>query len=210
MSGAGTLELPSEYRVYSTSNNDDTFLLKTTISSDVTNISPVIDLSRIGCVIIENDVNAVVTGEENSDLGAAGQARSKYISRRVVLDDGQEAEDLRVYLTADIPTGAEVKVYAKLLNDTDSTPFDERPWTLLSQTTPPSTVGFRDYIFDLPTDTGTDTLGEIGAKGSVSGVYTYNTSFTGFKTFAVKIVLLSSSTAIVPKIRDMRAIALQV
>lgn len=210
MSGAGTLELPVEYRVFSASNYTDTFFLKSTISSDVANISPVIDLSRIGCVVIENDVNAISTNEENSDLDAPGQARSKYISRRVVLDDGQEAEDLRVYLTADIQTGAEVKVYAKLLNDTDSTTFDNRPWTLMTQTTPPSTVGYRDYIFDLPTDTGTDTLGEFGAKDSVSGVYTYNTSFTGFKTFAVKIVLLSSSTAIVPKIRDMRAIALQV
>lgn len=193
MTGSGTLELPVEYRVYSHSNDDDTFRIKATLSSEVSNISPIIDLSRIGCVIVENDITS-----------------SNYISRRVVLDDGQEAEDLRVYLTADIPTGASVQVYAKLLNETDPAAFDSRPWTLLSQTTPPSTVGFRDYIFDIPVDTGLDTASSEGARDLVSGVYTYNTSYEGFKTFAIKIVLSSSSNAIVPKIRDMRAIALQV
>ena len=45
------------------------------------------------------------------------------------------------------------------------------------------------------------------ANNSVS--YTSGTStFTSFKTFAIKIVLTGTSTTDVPKVRDFRAIAL--
>lgn len=203
LSTTGTSDLFDEKKVFSNSSLVDTFLLRANLNSDVDNISPIIDLNKIGCVVVANYVNNDVTNETTN----TGSAYSKYISRKVVLDNGQEAEDLRIYLTADLPAGSSVKVYAKLLNDTDTATFTSRPWVLMSETAPINTLGFKEYYYTLPSGGTTTAAGGLDAG---TGVYTYSTNYKGFKTFAVKIVLLSTSTAIVPIIRDMRAIALQV
>lgn len=199
----GTTELPVELKVFSASNTADTFKLRSVFTTQDSNISPVFDTSKMACVVVSNYVNNDITNESTN----TGNAYSKYISRKVVLDDGQEADDLRVYLTANLPAGTSVKVYAKLLNDTDGTLFDDRPWLLLTETSPLNTLGFKEYYYSIPT--GSTTTPE-GALSSSTGVYTYSTNYSTFKTFAVKIVMLSGSTSSVPIIRDMRAIALQV
>ena len=197
----GTTELSSELKTYSTSNIANTFKLRSSFTTANTNISPVFDVSKLACVIVGNYVNNDVTNETTN----TGSAYSKYISRKVVLDDGQEADDLRVYLTANLPSGTSVKVYAKLLNDTDVTLFNNRPWLLLTENGPLNTQGFKEYYYTIPV--GSTSTSGGGLDGS--GVYQYSTNYLTFKTFAVKIVLLSSSTSSVPIIRDMRAIALQ-
>ena len=197
----GTTELSSELKTYSTSNIANTFKLRSSFTTANTNISPVFDVSKLACVIVGNYVNNDVTNETTN----TGSAYSKYISRKVVLDDGQEADDLRVYLTANLPSGTSVKVYAKLLNDTDVTLFNNRPWLLLTENGPLNTQGFKEYYYTIPV--GSTSTSGGGLDGS--GVYQYSTNYLTFKTFAVKIVLLSSSTSSVPIVRDMRAIALQ-
>jgi len=201
LSTTGTTELPAELKTFSTSNISNTFKLRTSFTTETSNISPVFDIDKLACVIVSNYVNDSFTNE----TGEAGNAYSKYISRKVVLDDGQEADDLRIYLTSQLPSGTSVKVYAKLLNDTDATAFDLRPWLLLTENAPLNTQGFKEYYYTIPT--GNTTTSGGGLSGG--GVYTYSTNYSTFKTFAVKIVLLSGSTSHVPIIRDMRAIALQ-
>jgi transcription antitermination factor NusG len=203
LSTTGTTDLFDEKKVFSNSSVVDTFVLRANLNSEVDNISPIIDLNKIGCVVVANYVNNDATNETTN----TGSAYSKYISRKVILDNGQEAEDLRIFLTADLPVGSSVKVYAKLLNDTDTATFTSRPWVLMTETAPINTLGFKEYYYTLPAGGTTTAPGGIDAG---TGVYTYSTYYKGFKTFAVKIVLLSTSTAIVPIIRDMRAIALQV
>ena len=203
LNAVGTTNLLDERKVFTNSSIADTFILRANLNSDADNISPIIDLNKIGCVVVANYTNNDSTNETTD----TGSAYSKYISRKVILDNGQEAEDLRIFLTADLPIGSSVKVYAKLLNDTDTATFTSRPWVLMTETAPINTLGFKEYYYTLPAG-GTSTA--PGGLDAGTGVYTYSTHYTGFKTFAVKIVLLSSSTATVPIIRDMRAIALQV
>lgn len=202
---SGTTELPAELKTFSVSTTADTFMLRSTFTTQNSNISPVFDISKMACVVVNNYVNNDVTNETTN----TGSAYSKYISRKVVLDDGQEADDLRIYLTADLPAGASVKVYGKFLNDTDATAFDDRPWLLMTETAPLNTQGFKEYYYTIPTVTSPVTA-PAGGLSSSTGVYTYSTNYSTFKTFAVKIVLLSSSTSSVPIVRDMRAIAMQV
>jgi hypothetical protein len=50
-----------------------------------------------------------------------------------------------------------------------------------------------------------------GVNGIANNSVSYTsagTAFTTFRTFAIKIVMSSSNTGIVPRIKDMRAIAL--
>jgi hypothetical protein len=49
-----------------------------------------------------------------------------------------------------------------------------------------------------------------GASGEVQYVNSSSVTYTGFKQFAIKIVLLSTSPSRVPRVRDFRAIALQI
>jgi hypothetical protein len=241
--------------------------------------------------------NVTAVSRFNEALGNGLAAGSRYISKTVVLTDGQDSEDLVVFLSAYRPQGTNVQVYTKLLNATDSDPFDDKSWTPMLETTTnlvSSLVNRDDYVelqyvmpqsvsvhtsnisvnttssnvvftsgrttgdftpdmFIYVTDpitqtfavrrvlqvinstalavasnlTFTSTNAAIGyIEGSLAqcNAFRYNlnngivryvcnstdSAFDGYKTFAIKIVLTSNATQIVPRIADMRALALQI
>ena len=255
-------------------------------------ISPVVDTSPVSVTTIENIVN----NDSTDETTRYGNSSVKYISKNVVLADGLDAEDIKVYITAYKPTQADVLVYAKILASDDSDSFDDKDWTLLQQVTesnlhsdsldetdyieyeygfkltPPSTklsgvitsssnttitgsgtsftvdLAANDIvkIVDSSTLTGYDiaVVNSIAnntsltlktsttfSSGSASlekvsqpkAAFKYNrdsnivTYFDGdkaqhstYKTFALKIVLLSSSTKYVPILKDLRALAVSI
>lgn len=199
-----TTELTFDAAIRSYSNEqadlggDKSFAVNLGMLSQTSTVSPVIDLRKCSMVVIANDVNNDDTDE---DIGI-GNARSKYVSRQVVLDDGQEAEDLRVYLSQYVPTGTSVKVYGKFLHQADPESFEEKDWIELTATPPSgSSSSFAEYTYDIP-----------AASLNGDDIFEYTSggvTYTGkIKTFAVKIVLLSDKTCVVPKCRELRAIAL--
>lgn len=213
LSTTGTTHLLTSTGIRSQSDSGTGDLdIMATLSTEVENISPILDLSRMGCVVISNYISTAVTNEYTP---AAGTARSKYITRRVILDDDYDADDLRVYVTADIPGLASIAVHAKLLHATDTTAFDDRPWTEL-ETTSLSSPGAKEYTYTIPLHTGTgrtDKNSVYGARDPNDLIYYYSTDggttkYEGFKVFAVKILLLSEESAQPPVVYDMRAIAL--
>ena len=130
------------------------------VSIPVTSISsktsPFIDDIKSNIVTIENVICicADITGEIEP---AGGNATAKYVSKRVVLAEGQDAEDLVVYLSAYKPSNTNVRVFAKLLNGEDSSGIDNKWWTPLNQNTSPAVVSsridrndFREFAYDLP------------------------------------------------------------
>jgi hypothetical protein len=198
-----TTELTFDAAIRSYSNEqadldgDKSFKIQLGMSTQTSTVSPVVDLRKCSMVVVANDINNDATDE---DIGI-GDARSKYVSRQVVLDDGQEAEDLKVYLSQKMPAGTDVKVYGKFLHQSDPAAFEDKEWIELV-TTPPTVTSssFVEYSYDIPST-------ELNG-----GVFEYTTdgvTYTGYKTFAVKVVLLSSQTSVVPKCRELRAIALQ-
>ena len=60
-----------------------------------------------------------------------GNAEAKYISKRITLAEGQNAEDIRVYVTAFRPSGTDVRVFTKIKNVSDLESFDDKNWTEL-------------------------------------------------------------------------------
>lgn len=259
-------------------------------------VSPVIDLNPASVVVLQNNINNTSANETTR----YGSARVKYISKRVVLANGLDAEDLKFYLTAYKPSGTSVLVYAKLLSSDDSDDFNDKEWTLLSQDTEADLysdlANLNDYIeyqYSVPrtppsssvngvvttnsntTLTGTNTtfttdfsagdlikivnsssltdyeinvVSNVGGAGTITlaaatGPYS-NTTTSGltiekvtqpkaafkyskdeaivryydgsqsahstYKVYAIKVVLLSSSTEVVPTIKDIRAVAVSV
>ena len=65
--------------------------------------------------------------EEAPSLPYASESR--YITRRVALNDGFEASDLNVYVDVNRPAGTNVKVYYRILSESDTETFDEKFYT---------------------------------------------------------------------------------
>jgi hypothetical protein len=144
---------------------------------------------------------AIFNGE---DKKSGGNSDVRYITRRVTLADGFDSGDLRVYLTAYKPSGSNIYVYYKILSGSDSDIFDDKSYQLMTQLGNPnfastSRTDFRELVFS------------PGVSGSANNTVSYtsgSTAFNSFKTFAIKVVMASNETVDVPKIRDLRAIAL--
>lgn len=152
-----TEELHEEKTIYSYSNEQATYsgnktaLLEFTLRTSSNNVAPMVDLSSLDMLAIVNDINNPSIVEEEVAVG--GNARSKYISRQVVLAEGQDAEDLKVYLDSQIPTGAAVEVYAKVMNSADDADFlSEIEWKQLSIDDRPfvATEGLAEYSYKVP------------------------------------------------------------
>ena len=279
-----------EYAVYSKSNesanlsSNKSFNSSSTLTTSSQFVSPVIDLSRCGYITTKNDVNNDSTNEDSNN---DGNALSKYISKRVRLSDGQEAQDLRVFLDQNTPVGSSVEVYGKFQAAEDDADFrEDLDWFELELAQTPvndggSQTSFVEYEYKIPdanlngsdiltysakrVDATTISAGGSGyttaptvtfsggtatrqakgfavlnsgavasivitdpgryATGSANPTITITggggssatatatlgtTTYTEFKEFAVKIVMLSSNTSNVPRLKNLRAIALQV
>ena len=182
--------------------------MRVTLQSSSSYVSPVFDLDTSHAIYIDNVINNDTTGETNA---SGGKAINKYISQTIILADGQDAEDLKVYLSAYRPPNTDVHVYVKFLNGSDTQTFAQKLWTqlekqddgALSYSSFSDRLNFKEFVYKIP---DANLTGPNGEFEYTSG----GTKFTGFKYFAVKIVLTSTNTALVPRVADLRAIALQI
>lgn len=126
-----TNDLEYEYSDYerhlmSKSNESSkTSKFKVTLESTSEYSSPVISLAKKAGFFIENIINNDTTNEHTR----YGNALSKYVSKRIILQEGQDAEDLRLTFTAYRPYETDVKIYAKFRNREDSEEFNDKVWS---------------------------------------------------------------------------------
>jgi hypothetical protein len=139
------------------------------------------------------------------DKKSGGNSDVRYITRRVTLADGFDSGDLRVYLTAYRPSGANIHVYYKILSKSDPDAFTDKNYQLMTQLGNPNFVSTSDFDYrELKFAPGENGVPD----NSVSYVSDDGTSHSSFRTFAIKIVLRGTNTVDVPKVRDVRVIAL--
>lgn len=143
----------------------------------------------------------VYSGE---DKKSGGNALVRYVTRRVQLAPGFDSGDLRVYLLGYMPSKGNIYVYAKYLSSGDPEVFEEKNWSLLTQ------IGGGSFVSD-----DYDDFREMTFAPGANGVETNNISYTSgditytsFATFAIKVVMTSEDPTDVPKIRELRVIAL--
>jgi hypothetical protein len=255
-------------------------------------ISPAVDIEPASAVVIENLIN----NDYSNETSRYGNADVRYVSKNVVLADGLDAEDMKVYITAYKPSQSNILVYAKILASDDNEAFENKDWTLLDQVTeaglysasaderdfkeyeytfkktPPSSaldgvitsssnttitgsgtsfttdLAANDIVKIVLSDTLTDyditvvdsvanntsltlksntsftsTVAKIEKVTQPSAAFKYNKdsnvityfdnrrgAHSTYKTFAVKVVLVSSSSKYVPLLKDVRALAVSV
>ena len=157
--------------------------------------NPTVNISSItGAGSINSSVQC--TGEEKN---SGGPISAKYISRRVTLKDGFDASDLKIIINAYKPLGTDVHVYYKVKNADDPEDFDMKNYILMSQETSSGTISkgkedIKEFIFKTPSETTAYTSNSV--------------RYETFKTFAVKIALVADTTYDMPRVKDMRTIAL--
>lgn len=131
-------------------------------------------------------------GETSAQCAIVGEEKARYITRQVTLADGFDANDLKVYISANRPPQTSIEVYYKVLGSGETTRFIDEPWTLMQlkneqrQVFSNSNRIFREYEYQT----------------------IRNSTEKTFATFAIKIVMRSSNPAVVPIIKNFRAIAL--
>ena len=169
-------------------------------------VTPVVNHKRTHTTLIKNIINNDATGENGK---SGGEALVKYISRKVTLAEGQDAEDIKVYLTGYRPSGSDIRVYGKFLNASDSDSFDDVDWVELTMSSKSlySDISqiddFKEFEYSIPASSLT------GPNEEFQYVNSNAVTFTGYKYFSLKIVLLSSLTYRIPRCADVRAICLQ-
>ena len=209
-------EFNTEMAVYSRSNeiaslsSNRSNKVRVTMNSSSNYLSPVFDLGRTQSIIVDNIVNANTVGEANT---SGGNLFNKYISKIVTLAEGQDAEDLKVYLTAYRPPTTDVAVWIKILNGEDSDTMAQKSWIELeksfggdiSYSSLVNTKDFKEYTFNIPSSYMT-----AANSGAVQYTNSQGITFTGYKLFQIKVGLLATNSAIIPRVADLRSIALQI
>jgi len=210
--------------------NKKTYVLKGTLSTTNTKMSPVIHAGKSNAIIIENVINqpdaASLANNLNEHL-EVGDAAMRFITKPIVLGKGNDAEDLQVFVQAYKPIGTEIYVYAKLLNNEDGESIKDKSYSPMVQVTSDSTFSDSVNVDDIKefeygfsanttngflTSGGSDKLALLNSSDSNIVAYEDSTGgvYKGYKTFAIKIVMTSTTTNIIPLAKDVRAIALQI
>ena len=171
--------------------------IKLDLITDDVNVSPVIDLQRTSFILTENVIDkqdASLTNGYNVPLvfvaetdPTEGTTAAKHITKQVTLQE--PGVGLKILLSANRPSEADFEVYYK--TGTGDDVLDDKVWILL------------DKESILPADNNRTIFRE----------YEYLAGGTGgtlppFTTYQVKIVMTSTNSSRIPKIKDLRIIAL--
>ncbi len=221
----GINQFLEEKVVASKSNSTRSYFLRSRMRSSTDYFSPVIDIDKTpSAIAVHNLINdpysntGLLNASETNPLSRS-EAKAVYISKPIVLADGQDSEDIKVYVTGYKPQDTNIQVMVRMLSASDPEGIDDKHYTLLDQITPANVISsstnefdYRDYEYGLPiaNTTAQGAFRNLSNDGIVrygdEGGATYDT----YKTFNVKVILTGENSAITPKMTDMRVIALQV
>jgi hypothetical protein len=166
-------------------------------------VSPIFDAEKSSIVTISNTINnnsvsirgdAQYNGElDPTNAGSNYKAVARYITKKVTLDEGMEAENITVAMSVCNPKknssiASSVKVFVRPIS-VGEVNFDNT-----------------DYVELTTSDSGTSTSDTDYREVSFTNIG--YTTLTKFKTFSVKIVMFGSPTGeAVPHLKNLRIIA---
>ena len=162
------------------------FRLDLTMTSEKSTISPVIDVDRMSATLVSNRINN--PSNPNTAKQAVGdEHEAVYITR--VADLTNPSGSIKLYYTGYRPPNSEIKVLYRVRPIGSSTPIDELGFEFFpSEGSKVPATTEREIYFD----------------------YEYEVSGLSFDQYQIKVVFVSPNQALVPIIKDLRAIALAV
>ena len=178
-------------------------IVRTTLTNTDRWTSPVIDLERLNTVLVKNNITPWSNEVSLSELTGGfynGLASTRYITRRVTLNNNFDSTGLTVFVDVNRQPGTKIEVFYKVLSGIDSNNFDDQPYVMMEPILAPGS----GFGYTGPTDWTSDTYQALNIM--------YNdiksgTIYDSFKTFAIKVVMYSDNPAIAPQIKNLRAVA---
>lgn len=132
-----------------------------------------------------NQTNASLSFHPNENT-RYGISKNKYVSKYMVLADGMEAEDFKVYLTSYRPVGTEIDVYARFISGDDGEEMNRKEWTQLTLSDNPNIYSdplrptdYKEYTYVVPKAPPSTTL---AGRGTTAGTTTLTGLSTTFQT----------------------------
>ena len=175
-------------------SNSKSFFLTCNLATTNTNVSPVIDLTRVSLIAVQNRLNNATSGnttnyiDDTSPVGTSSAA--VYLTRPVTLTNQSTA--FHITLNSNIRPTSSVKVYYRTTNSTEVRDINTLSWIPFNG----------DGSEDSPKITSS-------SNAATFNDYTYSASgLTAFTAFEIKIVLKGTNSAQPPIIESLRGIAL--
>lgn len=172
-------------------SGDKSLTIQAQLYSNVENVSPVIDLERIGAIAVANktsypDLVELEAEELLPSVGDTEKASSfRYITKKVAINN--PATELRVIFDGNRFDDADFQVYVKYLASNNDSPFEFESWVKM------------------------DSLGSVASNKNYDEFSEYSftiDSLDPFQLFAVKIIGVSKDSTMPPRIKNFRAIAI--
>lgn len=175
--------------------------LSTTLTGD-DRITPIIDLDRTNVIAVRNltDGGDSSTTTEEGFVAGRKDSTSRYMTKRVVIPEGKTAKELKVIIDANIPRDTFIRIYGKaLLND--NAYYESGGYFPLEVDTSGSFyVG--GQLVNSVDDNDYRQLVFSGVPDNTDGTDV-------FDVFSIKICLHSNNPIRVPKVRNLRVIAVE-
>ena len=168
------------YNTAATPLDKKSLVYKVELASTQNNLSPYVDIESMGARLIANRINNNKTDETASE---GGLADARYITREVKL--AQPATSINVKVAISKPANTDVDVYFKI-KIADEENYRKLPYTEFTKSdgyVNYSGADFRDFEFDIQ-------------------------ELEEFSAFGVKLVMRSQNSSVVPKVTDLRIVAL--
>ena len=176
-----------------------------TLTSETSDISPVIDMERSSLLTVSNRLNNIDSSSDiypttdyvSSELTEGDQNAAIYITKQVTLEN--LATSLKVLFAAHRPASNDIKVMYKILGADESVDFQS--------------LGYRYFN----TDGSSDTTIQPSADVDDFQEYVYTAgvtddgigdSLTEFISFQIKIIMQGTNTSTPARIKDLRVLAL--
>lgn len=164
--------------------------------------TPNVTIARPTLTASNANASVIVQGETGK---SGGNFAARYITRQFNLEDGFDSGDLRIFMDVVRPNGTDIQVYFKVLGIHDQEKLSDKSWVRMVKRVDRSSKDDKQIIelefkpdVDENMDEGILQYTENGIKYPIGGT---------FKTFAIKVGLLSSDPAIVPLVKNLRIIA---
>jgi hypothetical protein len=169
--------------------------VKYTLSSASADLSPIIQKDKIAVKYIQNAINTKLDLQIDETDPYEGEAKFKYVTKKVVLADGFDATGIRVLLDVNRLHGTSIEVYIKAVAGEDFSKFEGHYY----QQVPLN----GDITYSSTDDEFVINEFKLNNLSYRSG----NVSYTSFKTFIIKVVMYSDNPVNFPRVKNLRAIA---
>lgn len=179
--------------------------------------TPTVDYGISNIMAHTYNINGDITGE----TGSQGLAIAKYVAKPVQLADDLDADDIKIFLTGYRPPSTDINVYVKFQNTFDPTSSDSIPWTKLSIKSETSgfssnsdRFNYKEFEYGLDSKPSADFIAGEGAalNEDNNDIVRYISSdgvvYDRFKYYRIKVVMTSQEPERIPRLKDIRAIAL--